>query len=76
MQQLNSTHFVGASGPVQFVGADRNGIINIHQYLAEDQRILIGQYLPDHVRSERTVLNESQITWLAGEKVMDGPISK
>ena len=71
MHHLNSTHFVGASGPVQFRGADRSGIINIGQYNG-NRSTLIGQYLPDRNASDRLVLNTSKIKWLAGERPVDG----
>ena len=62
---------MGVSGPVQFRGADRSGIINIHQYIV-NRSVPLGQYLPDRNESERLKLNVSQIKWMTGETPLDG----
>ena len=66
---------MGASGPVQFNGADRIGIINIHQSMGNTSS-LIGQHFPDRNASERTQLNMSQIMWLTGSVPSDGQQGK
>ena len=71
MSHLNNTNFIGASGPVRFSGADRTGIINIHQYITNSST-LIGQYIPDKNISERLGLNISQVRWVTGDKPTDG----
>ena len=71
LEHLSHTNFVGVSGPVQFEGADRSGIINIYQFRGNSS-ILVGQYLPDRNISQRTQLNESQILWMTGKKPTDG----
>ena len=71
MKHLNKTDFMGVSGPVQFKGADRSGIINIHQYIV-NRSVSLGQYLPDRNASERLKLNVSLIKWMTGETPMDG----
>ena len=75
MKHLNKTNFMGVSGPVQFRGADRSGIINIHQYL-DNVSVPLGQYLPDRNANERLKLNLSQIRWMTGEVPRDGRQSK
>ncbi len=71
MYHLSNIQFPGVSGPVQFHGADRVGIINIQQYIGNTS-VLIGQYLPDKNESERTTLNEAKIVWMMGKKPEDG----
>ena len=71
MTHLDKTDFMGVSGPVQFQGADRSGIINIHQRTDNDS-VLLGQYLPDRNASEQLKLNVSRIRWMTGETPVDG----
>jgi len=74
MHTLNELKFSGASGPVQFDGAERTGIININQHIGEIPR-LVGQYMPDKLNlSERLSVNESAIVWLtmSGTRPSDG----
>ena len=74
MYFLNNTHFMGVSGPVQFSGADRTGIIKHNQQIGS-LYILIGQFSPDQTNvSDRLFLNESLVTWLTpdGLRPSDG----
>ena len=71
MHFLNDTHFAGASGPVQFTGADRTGIININQRIGNSTQ-LIGQFYPDRNASERLSINDSFVLWPAGALPSDG----
>jgi len=71
MSVLNHNQFAGASGPVQFVGADRSGIINVEQYVGNGTR-QIGQYIPDRNESERLTIIDHQVRWLTGSVPSDG----
>jgi len=63
MRILNELRFSGASGPVQFDGAERTGIININQHIG-DSTHMIGQYLPDRTNiSDRLYVNSTAIIW-------------
>lgn len=67
MSYLNTTHFIGVSGPVAFSGADRSGIIDILQFVGNESEI-VGQFNPepnDNVTS-RLYLNHSIIHWPTG----------
>jgi len=65
MYFLNNTRFSGASGPVQFAGADRTGIISINQFIGNKSQF-IGQFSADVQRnaSERMMLLDSSIQWM------------
>ena len=65
MYFLNNTQFSGASGPVEFAGADRTGIINILQFVGNKTRF-VGQFSADTHRnaSERMTLLEKTIHWM------------
>ena len=76
MSFINETRFDGASGPVQFTGADRKGIINIYQHSnrlpADEQPFMVGQFIPDRNASEQFQFNRSAVTWAAGTVPDDG----
>jgi len=65
MYFLNNTQFSGASGPVQFAGADRTGIISINQFVGNRTRF-VGQFSADIHRnaSERMTLLDYKIQWI------------
>jgi len=65
MYFLNNTQFSGASGPVQFAGADRTGIISINQLVGNKTRF-VGQFSADIHRnaSERMTLLNGRIQWM------------
>ena len=69
MSHLNNTHFQGVSGPVQFQGADRTGIININQHVG-NSTVEVGQY--HHEMNVSLQLNMSAIVWPAGGIPSDG----
>lgn len=71
MRYLNETHFSGASGPLQFEGADRIGSIDIKQYVGNASHLL-GQFNPERNASDRLQINESMILWLTGSVPTDG----
>jgi len=75
MYFLNNTQFSGASGPVQFAGADRTGIISINQFLGNKTRF-VGQFSADihHNASDRMTLLDSRIQWITedGKPPLDG----
>jgi len=71
MSFLNKTHFAGASGPVQFVGADRTGIINIEQHIGNDSHI-VGEFVPDKNETERLIVRTKEVVWLTGALPLDG----
>jgi len=79
MSYLNNTHFVGASGPVAFAGADRTGIININQHIDNGSQ-MVGQFSPEVNRnlSERLELDETIIRWMTsdGKHPTDGTLSE
>ena len=68
---MDNTHFTGSSGPVQFNGADRAGIVDIHQSIT-NRSFLIGQYTPGGNASKGLVVNTTLISWPYG-KPKDGP---
>ena len=71
-KELTSVRFSGASGPVEFQGADRMGIINVHQYVGNRSR-QIGQYKSNKQnKKQQLTLDLSAIFWLGGEKPSDG----
>ena len=76
---MNNTHFIGSSGPVQFVGADRTGIVDIHQSI-NNRSIHIGYYTPGPGGagdSNGTLeLNKSMIVWPSGEQPRDGRVGE
>jgi len=65
MYFLNNTQFSGASGPVQFAGADRTGIISINQFIG-NQSLSVGHFSADIHRnaSERMTLLDGSIKWM------------
>jgi len=65
MYILNNTQFSGASGPVQFAGADRTGIISINQFIGNKSHF-IGQFSADVHRnaSDRMTLLDNSIQWM------------
>ena len=64
--------FSGASGPVEFLGADRTGIMNVQQYVGNKSH-LIGQYKATGASKEKDLtLHMSAIDWLSGGKPSDG----
>lgn len=73
MRYLNETHFSGASGPLQFEGADRIGSTDIKQYVGNVSRLL-GQFNPERNASDRLQINESMILWLTGSIPTDGSL--
>ncbi len=75
MRHLNRTSFMGVSGPVQFRGADRSGIINIHQHF-NNESVPLGQYLPDRAAGDKLQLNGTRIRWMTGETPEDGSRSE
>jgi len=64
MYFLNNTQFSGASGPVQFDGADRTGIIRIKQFIGTKSQF-VGHFSADVHRnaSDRMILLGSSIHW-------------
>ena len=64
MYFLNNTQFSGASGPVQFAGADRTGIIRINQFVGNTSDV-VGQFSADMHRnaSDRMTL-DGTIHWM------------
>ncbi|KAI0225558.1 hypothetical protein LSAT2_023695 [Lamellibrachia satsuma] len=71
-KELTSVRFSGASGPVEFQGADRTGIINVHQYVGNRSR-QIGQYKSNKQnKKQQLTLDLSAIFWLGGERPSDG----
>jgi len=75
MYFLNNTQFSGASGPVQFAGADRTGIISINQFIGNKTQF-VGQFLADIHRnaSDCMTLHDSRIQWITedGKPPSDG----
>jgi len=65
MYFLNNMRFSGASGPVQFVGADRTGIISINNFIGNKSQF-VGQFSADVHRnaSDRISLMDSSIQWM------------
>ena len=65
MHFLNNTQFSGASGPVQFAGADRTGIVSIMQFVGNKSQ-LVGQFSADVRRnaSDRMTLQDSSVLWM------------
>lgn len=68
MYFLNNTQFSGASGPVQFAGADRTGIIRINQFTGNTSHV-VGQFSADIHRnaSERMSLLDRTIHWMTDD---------
>ena len=74
MYHLNHIQFSGASGPVQFSGADRSGIINVNQQIGESY-VMVGLFSPDKGNiTDQLYLNESMVKWLTpdGLRPSDG----
>ena len=70
--ELSRVRFSGASGPVEFLGADRTGIMNVQQYVGNKSH-LIGQYKATGPSKEKELtLHMSAIDWLSGGKPSDG----
>jgi len=65
MYYLNNTQFSGASGPVQFAGADRTGLVRINQFIGNTSHV-VGQFSADihHNASERMSLLDGSIHWM------------
>lgn len=77
MNYLDNTHFEGASGPVQFIGANRQSNIEITQFSSVvNQCITVGHYFPNKNESERLLINETAVRWLSGGKPSDGSQGK
>ena len=68
MYFLNNTQFSGASGPVQFAGADRTGIIRINQFTGNTSHV-VGQFSANIHRnaSDRMALLGSTIRWMTDD---------
>lgn len=75
MRILNETYFSGASGPMQFEGADRIGIIDLRQYLGNASRWL-GQFNPEKNITDRLQISDSMILWVTGSVPSDGSPGK
>jgi len=75
MYFLNNTQFSGASGPVQFAGADRTGIVSINQFVGNKSHF-VGQFSADIHRnaSDRMTLLDGVIQWMTedGQLPSDG----
>ena len=71
-KMLANVRFSGASGPVEFNGADRTGIINVHQYVGNRTR-QIGQFKSHkEAKKQQLTLDLSAVNWLGGEIPSDG----